>query len=129
MEAISMFGVGFSFIAALLLIGVGLAFSLFMIYVPYLVAKSRDVAKDKRTIIIVLGWAGIFFGITWVIALILAFIYDPEITSINKGADVQTFRTNDYIDKLEKLAQLKEKGIITEEEFENKKAIILEQIK
>lgn len=32
------------------------------------------------------------------------------------------------LDELEKLAQLKEKGIITEEEFETKKKVLLEKI-
>ncbi|MDD3265849.1 MAG: SHOCT domain-containing protein [Burkholderiales bacterium] len=129
METVSMFGFGFSFIVALLLISIGIAFSLFMIYVPYLVAKSRDVAKDKRVIIIILGWAGVFFGITWVIALILAFIYEPETLQNNKSSIHQSHSYNDYIHQLERLAELKDKGILTEEEFESKKVSILEQIK
>lgn len=128
METINLFGIGFGFITVILLMSIGIAFSIFMIYVPYLVAKSRDVAKDKRTIIIVLGWAGIFFGITWIIALILAFIYEPEIISQESTAVIHN-NANDYINKLEKLADLKDKGIITKEEFEAKKAELLELIK
>lgn len=123
-----MFGIGFGFIAAILLIVACIAFSIFIIYVPYIIAKSRDVSKDKKTIIIVLGWAGIFFGITWFIALVLAFLYEPEIIGIQENI-TRYDDSSDYIDKLEKLASLKEKGIITEEEFESKKATILEQIK
>lgn len=128
METINLFGIGFGFIAVILLMSVGIAFSIFMIYVPYLVAKSRDVAKNKRTIIIILGWAGIFFGITWIIALILAFIYEPEVIHA-------TLNTNQYhtslsdVEALERLASLKDRGVITEEEFNHQKAIILKHVK
>lgn len=42
-----------------------------------------------------------------------------------KQEEVKESNTNNYLEELEKLAQLKEKGIITEEEFlESKKKIL-----
>lgn len=97
-----------------------LFFVLFIIYIlPYIVAALRE-HKQVGAIFILnlfLGWT--FIG--WIAALIWACTNSEQPKVIVKNAETKTSAA----DELTKLAELKEKGFITEEEFAKKKAQIL----
>ena len=102
---------------------------LWLIYVPIMIAKRRGISGSELTTISILSWCGILFvGITWIIAIILALVWQPKNWI---GKDVSTkgnsasSTTLTDLELLEKLGTLKEKGAITEEEFQKEKAKIL----
>lgn len=80
---------------------------IFCLYVPIMVAKSRGIDGADLTTITVLSWFGVFGGVTWVVALALALIYQPKNVS--------------DVDRLEKLHRLKKSGAISQKEFDSEK--------
>jgi hypothetical protein len=58
----------------------------------------------------------LLFGITWLIALVLSLTYKSK-----------NIIENNDLDRLEKLANLKERGILTQEEFEKEKNKLLDK--
>lgn len=99
-----------------------LVIGIWLIRIPIIIAQSRSVKASALSGISVLSWLGIFFGITWVAALIWALVEHPEQTQQTQSGK------NDNIDAIEKLGQLKEQGLLTQDEFEKKKAQLLEKI-
>ena len=102
---------------------------LWLIYVPIMIAKRRGISGSELTTISILSWCGILFvGITWIIAVILSLIWQPknwiEKDTSSKGTSISPSALAD-LELLEKLGTLKEKGAITEEEFQKEKAKIL----
>lgn len=88
-----------------------LPLSLGVFLLPTYFARKKDhPAKTSIMITNIIG--GVFYGIGWIIALIWVF------NGADKKENNQKIST---ADELEKLFSLKEKGIITEKEFENKK--------
>jgi hypothetical protein len=90
---------------------------IFGYFIPSIMALSNK-KKNKSSIIVVnifLGWT--FIG--WVVALSWAISKDNDAQIVTHKHD------HDIADKLEKLASLKEKGVITEEEFAEQKKKIL----
>jgi cytochrome c biogenesis protein CcdA len=85
-------------------------------FIPSIVAISRDHPSKGAVIIlnILLGWT--FIG--WVVAIVWSFTNPNQVV-------VQSNQQSNTTDELEKLVSLKEKGILTEEEFARKKAQIL----
>lgn len=57
-----------------------------------------------------------------------AFLYAQNPNDFENGADKNTERVADIPEQIEKLAALKEKGIITEEEFQAKKSELLARL-
>lgn len=126
----------------LLLIIIGV----FVIRIPIIIAKTRGVNGGNLTVVAILSWLGIFFGLTWIIALILALVYQSQVNIANTvtGHSVYLSRNNEEhitkhsdnietttilgLDKLEKLYLLKEKGAITEKEYQTEKNKILNSI-
>ena len=120
-----------------------LILAIFLIRIPIIIANARGVGGGNLKVIAILSWCGLFFGITWIIALILALVYQSQvnITNTTNGQVVYLSRNNEEhltaynrnvqtpilsnLDKLEKLATLKEKGIITEQEYEVEKHNLL----
>ena len=106
---------------------------LWLIYVPIMIAKRRGISGSELTTISILSWCGILFvGITWIIAIILALVWQPK-NWIEKGnssqkASAVAQRLTD-LEVLEKLGNLREKGAITEEEFQKEKAMLLKKQK
>ena len=84
-----------------------------IIYIPIKIAKIRGIKNSELKTITILSWFGLLFGITWVVALVLALIYQP------KKSQIQSTEI------LLKLNELKEKGIITQKEFEEQKKNLL----
>jgi hypothetical protein len=109
----------------------------FLIQVPIMIARGRGISGSELTTISVLSWCGIFLGVTWLIALVLALVWRPE-KWIEKCKDCGAGRhcgcgderatssaREDVADKIEKLHSLKKRGIITAKEFESEKKKIL----
>lgn len=104
----------------------GVIVLIILYFLPTLVAQYRYHSKTSAIFVLnlLLGWA---FGIGWVIALVWAFTEDnrpADEGGIFEEKEPETKESGNLAD-LEKLAELKEKGIITEEEFTQKKKQIL----
>lgn len=101
----------------------------FLISIPITIAKKRGIKGSELTTITILSRCSLLIGVTWFVALALSLVYKPqnwvgETASSGKG---QTMATTD-IDNLLKLNELKEKEIITQQEFEEQKKKLLDSI-
>lgn len=85
-----------------------------IICIPIMIANARGICGSEKTAIIVLSWLGIFFGITWIVALVLSIIW--------RG---QCFAGSDNLDRLEKLSRLYKEKVISKDEFEKMKSKLL----
>ena len=105
---------------------VGGLISYFIISIPISIAKNRGIKDSELTTITILSWAGLLFGITWFIALALSLIYKPK-KWIEENIPVENKQiiSTDNVEKLLKLNELKEKGIITQTEFDEQKKNLL----
>ncbi len=81
--------------------------------IPILIANARGICGAEHTTIVILSILGIFFGITWFVALILSVVWSGE-----------CFVDTD-LDKLEKAAKLYKDKVITKEEYEKIKSKLL----
>lgn len=106
---------------------IGIVLLIGFYFLPFLYALDRCHSKTPAIFILnlLLGWT--FIG--WVIALVWAFTENNKEKGKGEGGifeekDPETKENNSIAD-IEKLAELKEKGIITEEEFNKKKKQIL----
>lgn len=77
------------------------------LYIPILIANARGICGGERATIIILSWLGIFFGITWFVALILSLIW--------QGKCAEPLNNLDY---LEKVAKLYKEKVITKAQYE-----------
>ncbi len=98
---------------------------IFIATIPITIAKNRGVEGGELNTITALSWLGSFFFITWIIAIIFACIYKPT-KWINENA--HNVKENDAYQSLERLGNLKEKGLITEEEFNREKIKLIGRI-
>ena len=93
----------------------------FLYFLPsFVVAKKRS-RSEIFVFNFFLGWT----IVCWVIALVWACCEEPEL-NIKIKDENKTQQLNQY-DELERLANLKDKGIISEDEFNKKKKDILER--
>ncbi len=106
--------VEFLLVFAVVLLGVMLCVG--FISIPIFIANARGLCGAERSAIVVLSCLGIFFGITWFVALILACVW---------RGDCPLGGTN--LDKLEKLARLYKDKVITKSEYEKMKAKLLRE--
>lgn len=81
--------------------------------IPILIANARGICGAEHTTIVVLSILGVFFGITWFVALILSVVWRGECMV---EAD---------LDRLEKAANLYKSKAITKEEYERIKSKLL----
>lgn len=105
--------------------GLFLLLWLFIATIPTTIAKNRGVENGELKTITILSWLGSFFFITWIIALVFACIYKPT-RWINENA--HNVNENDAYQSLEKLGNLKEKGLISEDEFNREKNKLMNRI-
>ncbi len=105
--------------------GLYLLLWLFIATIPTTIAKNRGVENGELKTITILSWLGSFFFITWIIALVFACIYKPT-RWINENA--HNVNENDAYQSLEKLGNLKEKGLISEDEFNREKNKLMNRI-
>lgn len=85
------------------------------LYIPVMIANARGIYGTEHTVIVVLSILGIFFGLTWFVALILSLVWGSECF------------TGDSLDKLEKLSRLYKDKVITKAEYERMKAKIMKE--
>lgn len=97
---------GAMFLLGLILVGI--------LMIPIWIANARGICGGEKTTISILSWMGIFFGITWIVALILALVWRGE---------CGMRETN--LDKLEKLSRLYKSKSITREEYNDIKSRLL----
>ena len=102
------------------LIVFGIMFILGLIFVGFLlipiwIANARGICGGEKTTISILSWMGIFFGITWIVALILSLVWRGECAMRE---------TN--LDKLEKVSKLYRNKSITREEYNEIKSKLLD---
>ena len=109
---------------ALMGIILAVAFLIFLIRIPIIIAKSRKITGSDLQTVAVLSWCSLLLGITWFIALILAFVYTPK--RENETKSISKISLEQKINELEKLADLKEKGIISDSEFEAEKQKLMQ---
>ena len=102
-----------AFFAFLILLCICMFF-VFLITIPIMIAKSRGITGGGMTTIVILSWLGIFFGVTWIIALILSIVWSGD-----------NFTDYDTLDKLEKLSRLHKEGAISKKEFDAMKSKLL----
>lgn len=81
--------------------------------IPVMIANARGVGGGTYTAIILLSVFGIFFGITWFIALIMSLVCRGDVF------------IGDELDKLEKLSKLYKEKVISKSEYEKMRAKIL----
>lgn len=85
-----------------------------IICIPIMIANVRGICGGEKTAIIVLSWMGVFFGITWIVALILSLVWRGD-----------CFEGIDNLDRLEKLSRLYKDKAITKDEYEKLKSKLL----
>ncbi len=104
-------------IHALLVVGIGFSIILLAIAIlciPIMIANARGVCGTGRTAITVLSWLGIFFGVTWFVALVMSLLWDA---SCRDGIA--------NLDKLEQLARLYKNKTLTKSEYERMKSRLI----
>lgn len=105
---------------------VGGLISYLIIQIPITIAKNRGIKDSELTTITILSWAGLLFGITWFVSLALSLIYQPKKwVGENNSSEKSQIPSTDNVEKLLKLNELKEKGIITQTEFDEQKRTLL----
>ena len=97
----------------------GLEFGLLMLlllplaFLPTILAlKNNHPYKVAIILINILG--GLFWGLGWLVALVWCFITPNKNTAMDTAAEI------------EKLHTLKEKGVLTQDEFDSKKKTLLD---
>ncbi len=95
-----------------------------LVQVPIKIAESRGISGGELNTIKTLSWCGIFIGITWIIAIILSLVWQPA-NWVEKKTPNEKIIPQNNLDVLERLSVLKEKGIISEQEFQKEKDKIL----
>jgi len=91
------------------------AFVCALICIPVMIANARGICGSQKTIILVLSWLGIIFGVTWFVALVLSLAWHGDGTCCCASR----------LDELEKLAKLYKSKVITKTEYEKMKAKLL----
>ena len=116
-------GTGFHVLIFLLAV-LAIFLAILIIRIPIVIAKNRGISNGDLTMIKVLSWFGIIFGVTWVIALIFSLIWDPNVQATDR---IRKSGIDNDIDRLEKLHKLKQKGAISQKEFDAAKKKLLDK--
>jgi len=99
-----------------------IALLIFLVQIPVLIARGRGLSASDLTTITILSWFGLIFGVTWFVALVLALVWSSEMSQEHSKYNKST---GSAADQLEKLYKLKQRGIITQKEFDAEKKKIL----
>ncbi len=94
----------FLFMVLLILLCIG------FICIPIAIANARGITGGEHASIVLLSWLGIFFGVTWIVALILACVWHGDKNT-----------ATDNLDKLEQLSRLYKSKAISKSEYEKMK--------
>lgn len=101
-------------------------FCLWIIPIPGKIAANRGISGSELQTIKVLSWCGLFWGITWFIALGLALIWKPGKWISDKESEEPSSTTSDF-ETLEKLHNLYVSKALTKQEYEKMKKEILQR--
>jgi hypothetical protein len=71
-------------IQTLMFLAIIVCVSVLIISIPSLIAKNRGLSEDHRKTVLLLAILGLFFGVTWLVALILAYVYPPAPQRISR---------------------------------------------
>jgi len=100
-------------------------------FLPSLIALIRKHRNQDAIAILnlFLGWT--FIG--WIVALVWAFTADVKPSSPTKSDEAkpplpENILVTTPLDSLEQLKEMKDKGLITNEEFDSKKKLILDSL-
>lgn len=85
-----------------------------LIFLPTIIALARD-HPHKIAIILTNVLGGFLYGIGWLVALVWCFILPKNKRNIPAG----------LAEEIDRLYELKEKGALTQEEYDMKKHLIL----
>ncbi len=85
-----------------------------LFFLPIIIAVKKN-HPHRIPIILVNIFGGLFFGVGWLIALVWCFIVPSETQSTSNSSATE----------LEKLYDLKEKGGISQEEYDSRKKTLL----
>ena len=97
----------------------------FLYFLPSIIANYKRNFWSIFALNLLLGWS----LIGWVFALVWALKKDEQIVKLEQN-ELDTFNKKSNIsisDEIIKLSELKEKGILTDQEFKEQKKKILEQ--
>lgn len=89
-----------------------------VLFLPSIIALSKN-HPYKIPIILINIFGSVLWGLGWFIALAWCFILPSGNSSTHSG------NSSSSADEIRKLHELKEQGVITQEEFEKKKAALL----
>lgn len=112
---------GFSLLSA----GLGLLITLLSFLLTIWVIYDSLVIQEDMDIIEKLVWVITSFMIPLLIPIIYYIVVKRNNTYILDDTSLSSFRSEDEINKIERLHELKKKGAITEEEYEKKKKNLL----
>lgn len=110
---------------------IGIVCGIFLFLWPINIAKKRQLESNIVNIIIALCVLSLFiFGISWLVALIMAYVWPTkEETEAKRQRETAFVDGKDQearnLDKLTQLAELYKQGLLTKEEFEAKKQQLL----
>ena len=103
------------------LVALAIFIGIFLLRIPIIIAKNRNMPRGDITLIAILSWAGLFFGITWVVALVWS-LFGTKLDQITAPA------ASDALEAIKKLSELHEQGLISESEYAAKRKKLLERI-
>lgn len=89
-----------------------------VLFLPSIIAFSKN-HPHKMPIVLTNLFVSLFWGIGWFIALVWCFIVPSSHSSLRSNTSFSS------ADEIRKFHELKEQGVITQEEFEKKKAALL----
>lgn len=89
-----------------------------LVQIPINIAKNRGITGSELTTITVLSWCGLFYGITWFIALGLALLWHSE-NWVSKDSE------STDLNRLEKLSELHKNKVISDKEYKKLRKEIL----
>ena len=86
-----------------------------LIFLPTIIAIKKN-HPYKIAIILINIFGGMLWGVGWLVALVWCFIGSDKVETVGR----------DSAEEIEKLYDLMEKGVLTQEEFDRKKTLLLE---
>ncbi|MBR5598744.1 MAG: SHOCT domain-containing protein [Alphaproteobacteria bacterium] len=99
-----------------------------LIRLPIRIAEDKGITGSKLATISALSWLGLLTAdLTWLVALLLTFAFEPN-NLIEEQTPQETIIPIDNLETLEKLSTLRDKGIISDAEFNREKQKIMDNL-
>lgn len=99
-----------------------IVFCVWIVNIPGKIAINRGISGGELQTIKILSWCGLFWGITWFIALGLALVWEPK-NWVSKEQAAED-NTSD-LEKLEQLHRLYKSKVLSESEYKQLKQELL----